>query len=107
MNQSDLGSVLELKESVCKAFVLVATSVRSCIVNAAVNQQQQRAGGNGNGEGMQAHVGLKLRYDSYSGDDGLGFGLGSKALAQPAVRTVSVIRWCSALTCVTMAMKPT
>lgn len=45
MNQSDLGSVLELKESVCKAFVLVATSVRSCIVNAAVNQQQQRAEG--------------------------------------------------------------
>jgi hypothetical protein len=55
------------------------------------------------GEGITA----KLRYDSYSGDDGLGFGLGSKALAQPAVRTVSVIRWCSALTCVTMAMKPT
>ena len=51
MNQSDLGSVLELKESVCKAFVLVATSVRSCIVNAAVNQQRPRRGGNGNGEG--------------------------------------------------------
>jgi hypothetical protein len=107
MNQSDLGSVLELRKCVQSLRPRRHLRVRSCIVNAAVNQQQQRAGGNGNGEGMQAHVGLKLRYDSYSGDDGLGFGLGSKALAQPAVRTVSVIRWCSALTCVTMAMKPT